>query len=195
MKNIPEFDTEDCLRLAYDTHETAYALQFLDIMQSEYIITNKSDCHHLIWWNEQLGRTADNEPLLKKMLNFSIAEQNQWDIIAAHHDLLKFFTEQEKFSEAYQEFEILSAMDLSCCREANLFLYILESCLDLINADIPEAKTIWKWAIPYIKYRLKTNIYGNFYKKLIPATQKMNPPYAKKIQKQYYLWKKINKIS
>ncbi|MBR1528442.1 MAG: hypothetical protein IJ642_03950 [Oscillospiraceae bacterium] len=196
MKELPDFDAYRCLSLAYDTSETDYALQFFDMMKAEYVIKEEADCRTLIWWNDQLGRSADNEPLLRKSMEFAVIKNSPWEIISAHYDLLKFFTEQKNFSEACQEFEMLSAMDLSCCRETRLFDSILESCLDLINADIPEAKIIWNWAISYIKNLLRTDsLYGNFYQKLIPAVQKMNPPYAKKIQKQYEQWKKRNKIS
>ncbi len=196
-KEIPDFNAEDCLSLAYDTGETEYALQFLEIVKSEYVIKDKSDCRHLIWWNEQLGRTADNEPLLKKSLAFSVKENNEDEIISAHYNLLKFYTEQKKFQEAYQEFEILSAMDLSGWYGVNLFRFILESSLDLINAGIPEANAVWNWAEPHLKRELKNSngMYGNLYAKAVQASEKMNPGFARKVQKQYDLWKKIKKIS
>ena len=171
MKELPDFDAERCLSLAYDTGETEYALQFLEIVKSEYVIKDKSDCRHLIWWNEQLGRTADNESILRKRIEFSVKENNDDEIIYAHHELMEFLIEQKRFSEAYQEFEILSAMDLSDCYGINLFRSILESCLDLINADIPQARTVWKWAKHHIKRELKNSngMYGIFYEKLIQA--------------------------
>ncbi len=196
-RNPADFDAERCLELAWNTSETDYALQFLNIIKSEYVIENKYDCLHLIWWNTQLGKTADNEPLLRKKLEFSLAENHQDEIISAHEDLLQFFTEQKRFSEACQELQILSAMDLSGWYGVNLFRSILESCLDLINSDIPEARKIWNWAEPHIRRELKNihGMYGNFYQKLIPAVKKMHPSYAKNVQKQYQLWKKLNKIS
>jgi len=196
MKELPDFDAECCLRLAYDTNESEYALQFLDMLKSEYVIKDKSDCRHLIWWNTQLGKTADNELLLRKKLEFSLAENNQDEIISAYYDLFKFFTEQKNFSRAYQEFETLSGMDLSGWYGVNLFRFILESCLDLINADIPETAKIWKWAEPHIKREIKNSgMYGNLYIKTIQASEKMNPDFARKVRKQYEIWKKRNKIS
>jgi len=195
MKELPDFDAYRCLSLAYDTNETEYALQFFDMMKAEYIIKEEADCLPLIWWNNQFGRSADNEPLLRKCIEFAVIKNDPWQIIYNHYELMEFLIDQKKFSEAYQEFEILSAMDLSCCREASLFDSILEKFLDLINSDIPEARIIWNWSIPYIKNLLRTNsLSGNCYQKLILAVQKMNPPYAKKIQKQYRQLKKRNKI-
>ena len=197
MRELPDFNAERCLSLAYDTGEMDYALQFLDIVTSEYVIKDESDCRYLIWWNEQLGRTADNEPLLRKCIEFAVMKNVPWEIIYAHHKLMEFLIGQKRFSEAYQEFEILSGMDLSDCYGVNLFGSILESCLDLINADIPQARTVWKWAKHHIKRELKNSngMYGIFYEKLIPAAQLMNPRFARKVQEQYQLWKKINKIS
>ena len=196
-ENPSDFDAERCLELAYDTGETEYALEFLERFKSEFVIKNKSDCQKLIFWTNQLNRTADNEILLKKILEFALVENQQWEIISAHYNLLKFFIEQKNFQEACQEFEMLSHMDLSSSYGVNLFRFILESCLDLINADIPESAEIWNWAEPHIKRELKNinGLYGNFYQKLIPAAQKMNPPFARKVRIQYQLWKKIHKIS
>ena len=195
-RNPADLTVEACLDIAYGTGERQYAQQFLDIFTAEFHPKNRYDCSGLIWWNEQFGRSQENETLFRKILEFSLDENDPDEIISARQDLCEFLIKQERFPEAYQEFLPLSEMDLSDWYGVNLFRFILEDCLDLINADLPEAPTIWKWAKHHIKREIKNRygMYGDFYEKLILASQKMNPRFVHQVQKYYKLWKKRNKI-
>lgn len=194
-RNPADLSVESCLDIAQDTGEQQYALQFFEILKAEFPLNTEADCRHLIRINNDFGRSQDNELLFRKLLEFTLEENQKRDIISARESLCRFLIEQGKFSQAYQEFLPLSEMDLSDWYNVNLFRHILEDCVDMINADLPEAPMIWKWAKPHFKREMKFGMYSNFYDKLLLAAQKMNPRFVRQVQKYYDLWKKRNKIS
>lgn len=188
--DLNKYDIYECINIAIETEYTDYAKKLVECWKESITDWNKQSYKTLIYFNKNIDNEVENEEVFKALLNIEIKNGKNYDVISAWRNLIHYYIKFDKCEEAYKSFtDMIKSVKLSEVYDINLFNFILEDCMELICKYDEEAKTLWKWAKPFVKKKAK-DMYGNLYKKSIKASEAVNDNIAKELSKEYNLWKK-----
>lgn len=185
-----EYELDDCINIATEMGELAYAQQFVTLWKDGITNWDEQTYRSLIYYNKGIGNAAENEEPLKALLAIALEHGQTYHIISGWRALIAYYTQFAQWEEAYQNLiAMVNRVDFTEVYHINLFNFILEDCMEVICNHRARAESLWQWAKPFIAEKA-ADMYGNLYRKSIAAAEAVQDPLAEALLEQYRLWQK-----
>lgn len=188
-EDLSAYTLKDCIYLALELQYLDEARELVDLWRAGVTEWNASAWHTLAYFNDRVGRSAENEAPYQALLDFARQEGQAFQIASASQDLFRHYIQSARWPEALRTFQTLqSEIDFSLVERYNLMSFLLEDCMDFVSGCPEPARAVWDWAKPRLRKK-SDNLYGRLYKKAIDVARRLDEPFSAEMAEAYAVWK------